>query len=468
MESTENLQQDPMMEIFMEECLDLVAQYETYLSMADEKQGYDLNLINEIFRITHTLKADATMMLFECIAVPTRAFERLLYHYREKNAAAVNYREFTCMVGDLLVYVKEEVQKILEGNAISTDGDELCERFHRYREELIAKMEPEQADSVNQQADFEMKEEPVRYYIGGQTENPDKILTKNENESGKNEKKLNEKTTADDSCSWVKLKNTVTAEEMKALYGMIEESSHLESKLALRFHDRLMEISDIICEYHELNARLLDWVTNAWMVPVGRISPKLLRTVEEMNQRLGKHVRIAIKGENLLIEKSWIDKVSGTLVHLIRNSVDHGIEDEEQRTAVAKDPQGEIQITYSLDSGAGFFQIEVKDDGRGVDVEKVRKAAVDRKLIKSGDQLNENEILKLMYEPGITTTDKSGRYSGRGVGMDAVWHNVHDLGGEIKAGNRKGKGLEVIITIPVSAVPTIEEDAGDEGFDSRR
>ena len=99
---------DPMMEIFMAECQDLISQYETYLSMADEKQEYDLNLINEIFRITHTLKADATMMLYECVAVPMRAFEKVLYYCRDEIKGVLDFDELFVdwfMLCNVLIYL---------------------------------------------------------------------------------------------------------------------------------------------------------------------------------------------------------------------------------------------------------------------------------------------------------------------------------------------------------------------------
>ena len=495
--SVNKMSYDPMMEIFMEECLDLVAQYETYLSMAEETQVYDLNLINEVFRITHTLKADATMMLYECIAVPARAFERILYYYRDKYKQGVDYNSFTALISEMLKYIKLEIQRIIDGTSKESDGERLTNRFNSYRETLMSEVAPEHIEDVKRIEENETKEEPIRFYIGGQTAvtptpnsekkkkakavaikcSPEKLLHGNQNGNGQQEvdsgnidsQDMQERTERpEEEYRWVKQKNAITTEEMKELYEMITGLHHLEEKMTLRFKKRFQEVSDILMELREIDLNLLDWVTNAWMIPIGHISPKLRKTVEEMNERLGKQVDIEIIGENILIPKGWIDKLSGTLVHLLRNSIDHGIEEESVRKSEGKSPNGTICLTYSTDPESGDFELRMSDDGQGVDVDKVHEAAVKRRLICEDEEIDPEGIIQLMFAPGLSTNEEDGIYSGRGVGMDAVWHNIHDIGGEIQIENHEKQGMTVVIQIPFQDAVRIEEDTEDEDFDSRR
>ncbi len=486
---------DPMMEIFIDECSDLVTQYETYLSMAAERNEYTLDIVNEIFRITHTIKADATMMLFECLAVPMRAFEHILYFYRDEKAT-IDFDRFTELLEGLVAYSADEIVLLTEGKAAEDDGNDIAEKFKQYRDEIAGAMLVETVEDVEKTVKSESHDEPMRFYIGcadsteGSDSNPDRYASiktdmhtaakvvneeraavKAEKER-KNAKKDGKKKIAPDETEQAARKllagHTNGRDELKRLYGIVSQLSALETRMNEAKVEK-PEIAPFAMSLHERNMELLNWITSAATTPMGYITPKLHKTIDEMNQRLGRQIELEIEGEGILVDKEWIEGLSGALVHMLRNAVDHGIETKELRASLGKPQEGKIKIVYSNENGN--FKMTVTDDGRGIDIEKLKNSAVERGLIFEGDELSKDDIIRLIFLPGVSTNEKEGIYSGRGVGMDAVLHNVEVLGGKITTDSEEGKGTTFTVTIPLMPVfcgsDGTQEDE-DEDIDSRR
>lgn len=470
---------DPMMEIFMAECQDLISQYETYLSMADEKQEYDLNLINEIFRITHTLKADATMMLYECVAVPMRAFEKVLYYCRDEIKGVLDFDEFSGVLTEVIEYTAEELMRIEAGSAQEEDGNALRERLMTYRDCLAAKLHPDHVEQVEEKAKSELRAEPMRFYIGGQTESEERV-TVPVTESVVTEKTAvtvpqnvaaaehESKPAESEEPHRLSQKQTVTTEELTELHGLIGRLQRLSEDMTDRLADRISEFADIMYEYDGLIEELHDWASRAWMTPVSYLTPKLKRTVKEMNDRLARAVTLTIEGDNVPVEKGWLDRLSSAMVHLIRNAIDHGIECKESRISKGKSPEGNIVIRYRNRVEEKLFELTLEDDGRGVNTDKLKEAALQRGLISDKDGITAEEVLNLMFAPGITTNEQVSEYSGRGVGMDAVWHSIDELGGTVRVDSEHNHGLKVMIQIPYHSTSDDEKETTNEDIDSRR
>jgi len=469
---------DPMMEIFMAECQDLISQYETYLSMADEKQEYDLTLINEIFRITHTLKADATMMLYECVAVPMRAFEKVLYYCRDEVKGILDFDAFSELLTEVIEYTADELIRIEAGTANEKDGELLRERILAYRDSMAAQMHPDDVETVEEKAKSELRAEPMRFYIGGQSEPEEstmpeagvqRVLEEAEEPDVTQEVVVEREGVVDEREEYYRLqqKQTVTAEELTELYNLIDRLQQLSEKVTERYAKDIASASDILYEYDGLIEELYDWATRAWMTPISYLTPKLKRTVQEMNERLGREVSLTIAGDGVLVEKGWIDRLSAAMVHLIRNSIDHGIESKESRLSNGKTAEGNIYIRYTDITEEHVFELTLEDDGRGVNIEKLREAALQRGLISVEEAASAETVLNQMFVPGVTTNEQVGEYSGRGVGMDAVWHSVSELGGTIRVDSEQGQGMTVVIRIPYHNTGNAEE-VTNEDIDSRR
>ena len=201
-------------------------------------------------------------------------------------------------------------------------------------------------------------------------------------------------------------------------------------------------------EFMMLTRDIQDGVMMIRAQPVKPLFQRMARVIRESSAALGKEVRLVTEGEATEIDKTVIERLSDPLTHMIRNSVDHGIETPEQRRAAGKPAEG--VITLSATHRAGRVLIEVADDGAGIDRVRVREIAVARGLIASDAQLTESEIDNLLFLPGFSTASQVSSLSGRGVGMDVVKSAITALGGRIATTSEPGVGTKFSISLPLT------------------
>jgi len=182
--------------------------------------------------------------------------------------------------------------------------------------------------------------------------------------------------------------------------------------------------------------------------PVRSIFARMPRVVRELEQQTGKKVAIEMSGQETEIDKTIIEELSDPLIHIIRNSIDHGIELPEERLAAGKPATG--TVTLSATHRGGRIIVQVSDDGRGIDRMRVREQAVRQKLVPVNAELSDEEILGLILMPGFSTAESISDLSGRGVGMDVVQRNIQRLGGRILLRSEPGKGTTTTITLPLT------------------
>ena len=187
------------------------------------------------------------------------------------------------------------------------------------------------------------------------------------------------------------------------------------------------------------------------VVPMETVFKRFPRLVRDLAQSQGKRIRLDQTGQEVKIDKAMVEVLSDPLMHMVRNSADHGIESPEERRATGKSEEAQILIN-ALQQGSRVI-VQVSDDGRGIDTEKVRKKAVDRGLVKEADSLHlsQEEIFNFLFLPGFSTAEKVTETSGRGVGMDVVRNNVMRLGGKIHIKSELGKGSMFTLEMPLSA-----------------
>ncbi|OUD10614.1 hypothetical protein BVC71_03740 [Marivivens niveibacter] len=186
------------------------------------------------------------------------------------------------------------------------------------------------------------------------------------------------------------------------------------------------------------------------MVPVGSVLSRFNRLVRDMSRKLGKDIRYVVDGEDTEADKAIVDELSDPIVHLIRNSIDHGIEDPTERAEADKPKQGTIRVSaFNKDDSV---VIEITDDGKGIAVDKVVKKALERGLIDAErvNAMSANEKLQLIFLPGLSTKEEVSDLSGRGVGMDVVASMVRRLGGQISIDSEPGLGARVTLSLPLS------------------
>ncbi len=186
------------------------------------------------------------------------------------------------------------------------------------------------------------------------------------------------------------------------------------------------------------------------MLPISSVFTKYKRTVRDLSQKINKDIRLELYGEETEMDKNIIEKIGDPLTHIIRNSIDHGIETPAERVAAGKPRTGVIKLS-AYNKGGNVF-IEVEDDGRGINVEKVCAKAVEKGIISPErlEMMSENEKLNLIFLPGFSTAEKVTEISGRGVGMDVVRENITKLKGVIDISTRLGHGTKLIIKLPLT------------------
>ncbi len=203
-------------------------------------------------------------------------------------------------------------------------------------------------------------------------------------------------------------------------------------------------------QLRKLNSELQEIVMSIRMVPLSGAFSKMTRIVRDMKVKLNKDVDLVFEGEETEVDKSIIDNLNDPLMHMVRNSMDHGIEDT-QEERIAKGKPGKGTITLSAYNSSGEVIIVVADDGAGIDPEKVlNKAEKNGMLTKPRSEYSEKEIFNMIMLPGFSTNETVTEYSGRGVGMDVVKKNIEKIGGSVSVDSKWGEGTQFIIKIPLS------------------
>jgi chemosensory pili system protein ChpA (sensor histidine kinase/response regulator) len=207
-----------------------------------------------------------------------------------------------------------------------------------------------------------------------------------------------------------------------------------------------------IDEFTKLAHRLQDEITQARMVPIGNLYTRLSRTVRDAAKAVNKRVELTLAGAETELDNNIIQQISDPLIHLVRNAVAHGIEREEERYGCGKSDQGSIAVR-AYHRGNHIY-IEVEDDGRGIDFDRVRRTAVESGLVAAdaASELADRDLLDFLFEPGFTTATRKTELSGRGVGLDVVKANLAQLNGEIEVETDKGRGTRFTLKVPLTLI----------------
>ena len=200
------------------------------------------------------------------------------------------------------------------------------------------------------------------------------------------------------------------------------------------------------------------------MVPVGQIYSKLSRTVRKVARDLHKEIELVLRGEDTELDKMMVEELTDPLMHIIRNALDHGIESAEERAQLGKPPMGRVTLTAYQQGNS--VVIDVRDDGRGIDPERIRAVAVKRGLIGRDEPIDELRAHELMFTPGFSTAASISEISGRGVGLDVVKRNIQQLKGTIDIISEPGEGVTFRIMLPITLaiIQALIVRAGGERF----
>ncbi|WP_411821994.1 chemotaxis protein CheW [Leptospira sp. 'Mane'] len=217
------------------------------------------------------------------------------------------------------------------------------------------------------------------------------------------------------------------------------------------------ELKGKIDQINRISKDLQTGIMNIRMVPIGSVFNRFTRLVRDLSLETGKQVNLVLRGENTELDKKVIDAIGEPLIHLIRNSVDHGIESPKDRKAAGKPEEGIVELNAY--QGGSNILVEIRDDGKGLNKDKILKKAIERNLVSESDagNLTESEIYQFIFAPGFSTADKVSDISGRGVGMNVVNKLIEEFKGKILIHSEEGKGSAFTLSFPqaLAIIPSI-------------
>ena len=240
--------------------------------------------------------------------------------------------------------------------------------------------------------------------------------------------------------------NSIKLDRLIDLVGELVTFNARLSQLSSGIHSSTL--STLSEQGERLILELRDTTMDMRMLPIGTIFSRFRRLVRDLSSETQKNIELITEGAETELDKTVIEKLNDPLVHLIRNSVDHGIERPNVRTENGKNPQG--KVTLRAQHAGAFVLITIEDDGSGLDLEKIRKKAIDKGLISANEELSESQTADLIFMPGFSTADKVTSISGRGVGMDVVKRDIATLGGSVSISTKKGLGTKFTLKIPLT------------------
>ena len=339
--------------------------------------------------------------------------------------------------------------------------------------EVESNLEPEQKEGENTKSESESESKEV--------EEPEKEITTEPDSSDAEQQSLSiqqsqeltpvkdtkKKTTESKTTQSIR----VTVERLDKLQNLVGETVINQARLHL-LSDKIMEIDvklgEMLEQFVEDNEKsvqeLQDQILQVRMIPVGSILNNMKRTVRDYATKSKKKIRLEIEGGDTELDKTVTEQLQGPLVHLVRNSMDHGIEDSETRIKNGKDPTGTISLKASQQEG--YVIVEIEDDGKGIDPKVIFDSAVRKGFIDETDELTEDEIYKMLFLPGFTTTTEVTDVSGRGVGMDTVKRDIEALLGTIEISSKLNKGTSTKLKLPLTLaiIEGMMIDVGNQVF----
>jgi two-component system chemotaxis sensor kinase CheA len=244
----------------------------------------------------------------------------------------------------------------------------------------------------------------------------------------------------------------VSIDKIDGLINMVGELVITQSMLGQLGQEfdvsRIQRLQEGLSQLEQNTRELQESVMKIRMLPISFTFSRFPRLVRDLSKQLEKEVELVMLGENTELDKTVMEKIGDPLVHLVRNSLDHGLENAEQRIASGKSSTG--TITLNAYHHGGNIVIEVKDDGAGLNKDRIRNKAIEKGLIAEEDQLTDAQVYDLIFQPGFSTADVVSDVSGRGVGMDVVRRNIAELNGSIDVTSTPGEGSVFSIRLPLT------------------
>jgi two-component system, chemotaxis family, sensor kinase CheA len=430
-----------------------------------EKNPQDRDALAGVFRTIHTIKGTCGFLGFGKLEKVAHVGENLLSRLRDGHLL-LNPEITTALLG-MVDAVRQMLSKI---DTTGSDGDidyvDLREELTRLQEpgakleKPRAAKEPEQVEELpstphlaKQPAGKEAVQSGAKKHRKEETHSEDRVaepgITRSpeEADAAKSQPAAAGAAPASASESTVRV-NVNLLDKVMTLVGELV----LARNQVLQYTGRVQD-AGFLAASQRLNlitTELQEGIMKTRMQPIGNIWGQFPRTVRDVALGCGKQVKIEMEGKETELDKTIIEAIKDPLTHLVRNSVDHGIELPEDRVKKGKDVAGRLVLRAFHESGQ--VNIEISDDGAGLNADRIRKKAVERAVISAeqATRMSEQEIFNLIFLPGFSTAEKVTNVSGRGVGMDVVKTNVERIGGSVSVHSTAGQGTTVKVKIPLT------------------
>jgi two-component system chemotaxis sensor kinase CheA len=417
--------------------------------MIIEREGANPEAINGLFRVFHTIKGVAGFLeLFEIQSL-AHTTESLLNGCREGLYPLAGARldlvfDATAMMRKILADLRVAVETSRE---FST-GENIADLVARLKEALDPSLGGGGGKAAEREA---MDSRPEDLHIPGPE--PPKPEVREESAQAAAGTAGTAGTASTEASSEAKIRPTIKVdlERVDRLVEMIGELVVVEAMVVGApeiAHSASARVRNCLSQLAKVTRDLQDVGMRMRMLPVSSVFQKMARMARDVGRKAGKQVRVVLSGEQTEMDRSMVEQISDPLVHMIRNSVDHGIEPADVRRSLGKPEEGVVRLSACHEGGSVI--IEIADDGRGLNRDAILKKATAQGLIQPGDVLSEDEINSLIFAPGFSTAEKVTDISGRGVGMDVVRRNIDAMRGRVTIQTVPGQGTTFRITLPLT------------------
>lgn len=430
---------DDLVGEFLAEFREMLERMSLNLSML-EKKGHSKEVVRDIYRDIHTLKGNAMMFGLGLTGRLNHSAENVLDPIRERDLTlSKNVCDLLFRVFDLNQIIIKEMSHSGKEPDIGDQVDILTKALEK---ELL----------ILQNSGTEVADPPkVSAVVHGEKRevvaNNIKTPVANPKAASKKPKNITQVAAQDDG----------SQESIRVNIGILDNFMNLIGELVLvrnRLTERAKELGDEdVSISHQLNSitrELQNEVMKTRMQPVGNVVNKFHRVIRDLARDLQKEILVNISGAETELDRSLLDAIKDPLMHIVRNCADHGIEIPEIREKNGKTKQGNIHIAAYHEGGQ--VKIDIRDDGQGINPERVKKKAVEKGIIneRQATTLSDVEIFDLIFMPGFSTAESISNVSGRGVGMDVVKTNIEKIGGSVRLNSKFGHGTTTTLEIPLT------------------
>jgi two-component system chemotaxis sensor kinase CheA len=442
---------------FITEGIDLITNAEEAL-LTLENDPDDMDAVGTVFRAFHTIKGTAAFMELTIISEMAHHAESLLSRVRDREIRyAGGHADLALRSLDMLKELIQSVERALGGEPLSKpEGyDDLMRLLENPEQAGISEdfdaTTPRIGDILVAQGDVEREkvEEAATSYpdkpIGAAIVKSKAASIEHVGQAIRTQKRMH------GAKQVVQSSIRVNTDRLDRLIDMMGELVIAHSMVA---QDEIMvngghhELLKKVVHTSKIVRELQHMGMSMRMIPLKSTFQKMARLVRDLARKVGKNINFVTEGEETEIDRNMVDVVKDPLVHMIRNSVDHGIEMPDVRKKTGKSEYGTVHL--SAYHSAGSVVVEIKDDGKGLDREKLLAKARERGVISDGNSLSDREVFNLIFEPGFSTAEVVSDVSGRGVGMDVVKRNIETLRGQVEIQSESGKGSVFKMRLPLT------------------